>query len=231
MREAAEKVCEGSLRKEYDESLITSLVQSGAISQVSPAHIKMANFNNDGRDDLIVRVAGQVSVFHWNNSGPEYASQLNIPIGYRIELIDISGDGRSDIHVYNGSEFIQVFIANNQGYFVDPDSNADNNDTESKQRTIEKTWQMFSDALKRGDHAACRQYLTPNFSQRFVEILDVLGEEAGEVVDQVESIVPYYSDDKVAIYLVKKVDDSGDVNIHTIIFQANENGSRKIGEM
>ena len=190
LRGSTEQVCEGSHSNEYDDATVAALVQNGSLSQVSASNLDTANFNNDSHDDFIVRVGSEVSIFHWRDTGTELASQLTISSGYRIVLGDVNGDGRSDIQVFSGSEFIRVYVADNTGRFASTDGGSGSGDHSSRRQTIETTWKLFSDAMKRGDYAESSQYLTANFNSRFSEILDVLGEEAGEVVEQVESIAP-----------------------------------------
>lgn len=233
---AAQHACDGGLCDDYEELSLAALLQAGEISQIPSADVLVASFNGDNRNDFVVRDGERVFIFHWNSLGPELVSLLDIPPEYRIEILDVNSDGRSDIQIFYGTEFIRVLVANSEGRFTNPGGVGGSgggivHDSESKRRTIETTWQLFSDALSSGDHASCIKYLTPNFSSRFSEVLDVLGDDAGEVVEQVESIAPYYSDENIAIYLVKKLDDNGEVNIHTITFHANSNGSWKIEEM
>lgn len=228
VREAAESICNGVRQAEYSKENIVSLLQSGSISEINSNNILNAHFNTDNREDFLLRDGDQALIFHWSDTGATQVSALNIPSQYSIVLSDINNDGRADIEVFDGSQFIRAYIANPQGYFSNP---GDEDDSESKHITIERTWQRFKSAVSSGDHAASLNYLTPKFAGDFSNIIDVIGEEAGAVVDQIESIAPYYSDNKISVYLAKKRGDDGQIYIHTITFKASENGSWRIEGM
>lgn len=142
--------------------------------------------------------------------------------------------GASNTQYSAYSQTARDILTNNFNWVIDDDGEDENfasHKLKARKIAIENTWNNFVSAVVSGDPETSLQYMTPGFSESFSALIDELGDEVAEVVNQVDAIAPYYSDTKHAIYLIKKTNDANKVSIHTMTFIASDDGSWKIKEM
>lgn len=234
----AEAYCNGAIEPEYSEDSIQQLLLSGDLREVSPSNVSVADFNLDGRGDVVLNADEEALVFHWDAGTPRLVSTLQVVQNSDLIIQDVNNDGVPDIQVFHDGKFVRLYLADSNGIFTSNQADASDQagaspdtDDESKIATIQQTWKLFSEAMVAGDYDAGSLYLTSNYKTQIDDLIVTLGDEVGEVLEQVKSIAPYYVGEKSSTFLIYKVGDDGMHYVHSVTFESSEDGSWKIAEM
>jgi hypothetical protein len=89
-------------------------------TSIQPDSIAAADFNNDGKVDLVVGGIGGIGVFLGNGDGTFQTPVGTVASNFALAVIagDFNADGKSDIAVVNsGADTITVFLGNGDGSF------------------------------------------------------------------------------------------------------------------